>query len=135
MDSPYQVTALSPIRKVIAARMTEACQTILLFRLMADLEADAINAMLSRLRTQYPDAKVSLNNLLLKACALAMIEVPARNVQFAEKEIRCLQNAYIGIIVAIEGGIATPVLRNVETKSILSISREVNGLAARAQNG
>lgn len=132
MAEPYAVIALSPLRKVIAARMVEAKRTIPHFRLAADIELDALLDLRRELREQNTDAALSLNDLLIKACASALIDTPAVNIQWVDGEIHQYRAADISVVTAIEGGLSTPIIRSAESKTIWEISREVKELAARA---
>lgn len=111
--------------------MTQAKQTIPHFRMVADLEVDALIALRKQL-CEYPFEGVSLNTLIVKACATALMEVPALNVQWAEGEIHQYHSADIAIVTALPDSISTPIVRNADTKSIWEIGRESKTLAARA---
>jgi pyruvate dehydrogenase E2 component (dihydrolipoamide acetyltransferase) len=132
MNEDYLVRPLSPMRKVIAARMSEAKRTIPHFRLMADIEVDALVARRTELRQARPGMALSLNDLLIKACAQALMDVPEVNVQWADNELHQFASADISIVTAVEGGLATPIVRKAQLKSIWEISAEVKDLAARA---
>jgi pyruvate dehydrogenase E2 component (dihydrolipoamide acetyltransferase) len=132
MNDAYTVTALSPIRKIIAARMAEAKRTIPHFRLTIDTEVDALLELRKELREHKPDADISLNDLLIKACATALMDVPAINVQWADTVLHQYRAADISVVTAVEGGLSTPIVRSAESKSIWEISREVKELSARA---
>jgi pyruvate dehydrogenase E2 component (dihydrolipoamide acetyltransferase) len=132
MAERYTVTALSPLRKIIAARMAEALRTIPHFRLTADLEVGALIALRRELCEQSDDGRLSLNDLLIKACAAALLDAPAINVQWAEKEIHQYHAADISVVTAVEGGLTTPIIRNTDTKSVWEISREVKEMTSRA---
>jgi pyruvate dehydrogenase E2 component (dihydrolipoyllysine-residue acetyltransferase) len=132
MNENYLVRPLSPMRKVIAARMSEAKRTIPHFRLMADIEVDALLARRTQLCRARPGIPLSLNDLLIKAAAHALTEVPEVNVQWAENELHQFASADISIVTAVEGGLTTPIVRKAQLKSIWEISAEVKDLAARA---
>src|SRR5580692_7326 len=100
MAEGYTVVSLSPLRKIIASRMTEAKRTIPHFRLVADIEVDALLDVRAGLRRQRPDLKVTLNDLLLKVCADALIEHPAINIQWSDEGIRRYRAADISVITA-----------------------------------
>jgi pyruvate dehydrogenase E2 component (dihydrolipoamide acetyltransferase) len=129
----YTVIPLSPIRKVIAARMTEAKQTIPHFRLSVNLEVDALLELRKELQGANPEEKLSLNDLLVKACAMALMDTPGVNVQWAQDEIHQYRAADISVVTAIEGGgLSTPIIRSAESKTVWEISREVKALITRA---
>lgn len=133
MAEAYTSVALSPIRKVIAARMTEATRTIPHFRASVDVEMDALIGVRVGLRRERPHEHVSLNDLLIKACAAALIETPAINVQWADTEIRQFTSADISVVTALPGGgLSTPIIRNADCKSIWAIAGEVRELGERA---
>jgi pyruvate dehydrogenase E2 component (dihydrolipoamide acetyltransferase) len=132
MKEDYVVRPLSPMRRIIAARMSEAKRTIPHFRLTADIEVDALLARRRELREARPGTALSLNDLLIKACAQALMEVPEVNVQWVEDELRQFASADISIVTAVEGGLATPIVRKAQAKSVWEISAEAKELAARA---
>jgi pyruvate dehydrogenase E2 component (dihydrolipoamide acetyltransferase) len=126
----YTVTTLSPIRKVIAARMSEATRSIPHFRLVADIDADPLIEFRKQLREGKPGADLSLTVLLTKACASALTEVPELNVQWAGKALHQYRAADTSVVMAIEGGVATPVVRRANTKSVWEIAQELRELAS-----
>jgi pyruvate dehydrogenase E2 component (dihydrolipoamide acetyltransferase) len=128
----YTATKLSSMRKAIAARMTEAKQTIPHFRLVADIEVDAILDLRKELNARHANARLSLNDMLLKACASALMDVPAVNVQWIEGEIRQFHAADISVVTAVEDGLLTPIIRGAESKTTWQISDEVKELTSRA---
>jgi pyruvate dehydrogenase E2 component (dihydrolipoamide acetyltransferase) len=132
MAEAYTLVPLSPLRKVIAARMVEAKRTIPHFRLVADLEVDALLELRRELNDQSSEVRLSLNDLLIKACALALKEAPDVNVQWAEDGIHRYHHADISIVTAIDGGLATPIICHAESKTVWEIAREARALAARA---
>jgi pyruvate dehydrogenase E2 component (dihydrolipoamide acetyltransferase) len=132
MAEPYTVIPLSPLRKVIAARMTEAKRTIPHFRLTCDLEMDALMGLRKALRERDPDTHPSLNDFLIKACATALMDTPALNIQWVEGQVHQYRTADISVVTALEGGLSTPIIRSANSKTIWEISREVKELAARA---
>jgi pyruvate dehydrogenase E2 component (dihydrolipoamide acetyltransferase) len=132
MTESYVAMTLSPLRRIIATRMTEATRTIPHFRLVGDVEVDAMLALRRRLRHADSQANVSLNDLIIKACACALMEVPAINVQWVEDEIRQFRSADISVVTAIAGGLSTPIIRGAQSKTVLEIAREVRALTARA---
>jgi pyruvate dehydrogenase E2 component (dihydrolipoamide acetyltransferase) len=132
MPDAYEVVPLSPLRKVIAARMVEAKRTIPHFRISTAVTFDALIELRRQLRAQAEDCPLSLNDMLLKACAAALMDVPGVNVQWAEQELHQYRSADISVVTAIEGGLATPILRNAEAKTVWQIAREVRDLTTRA---
>lgn len=132
MAETYKVSPLSPVRKMIAARMTEAVTTIPHFRLVADIKADVLLQLRKELKASNPAEAPSVNDLIIKACASALMDTPAVNVQWADGEIRQFGTADISVVTAIEGGLSTPIVRQAESKSVWEIAREVKQLTERA---
>ncbi len=139
-DAPYEEVPLDSMRRTIAARLVEAKQTIPHFYLTADIELDRLvklredaNAAAPKGEDGAPAFKLSLNDFLIKAWALAMQRVPAANAVFAEDRILRFRHSDIGVAVALENGLLTPVIRRTETKSLTAISAEMADLATRAR--
>lgn len=135
MPESHTVIPLSPLRKVISARMTEAKRTIPHFRIVADIEMDALLTMRDNTNVTRADAKVSVNDCVVKACASALMEHPGVNIQFTGDAIHQYHNADISVVIAIDGGLTTPVIRQANKKSVREIAAEVKTLAARAAKG
>ena len=93
MREAYTVTPLSPMRRAIATRMSESKRTIPHFRLVTDIQIDELRAQRQELLQRRPDHHLSLNDLLIKACAQALTDIPEVNVQWAEKELHCFHTA------------------------------------------
>lgn len=134
-ENDVQVKALTPLRKIIAARMTEAKQTIPHYRVTMAICMDAVIAARTKLNVANPSQKVSLNDFVIKACANALMAMPEMNCQFVGGEIHQYSQADISIVVAVDGGLSTPVLREANNKSLQKISSEVKVLADRAAQG
>jgi len=135
MTPDYHVIPLSPLRKIIAARMTEAKHSIPHFRIAADIEMDAVLSVRKQLNADDPENSVSVNDFIIKACAAALMERPAINIQLIGNEIHQYQQADISVVIAVDGGLSTPVIRNANGKSVQDIAAEVKTLAARAAAG
>src|SRR6267142_1802237 len=101
MPEPYTAIRLSPLRKVIAARMTEAKQTIPHYRLVADLEMDELLALRAAFNAAHPDVKASVNDCLIKACAFALMKHPDVNSQLVGEEVHQYHNADISVVVSV----------------------------------
>jgi len=136
----YEEVPLDSMRRTIAARLTEAKQTIPHFYLTADVEIGRLivmreeaNAAAPQDKEGQPAFKLSLNDFIIKAWAAALQRVPAANAVFAEDRILRFQHADIGVAVALDGGLITPVVRNAEAKSLTAISAEMRDLAERAR--
>lgn len=128
-------TPLSGMRQTIAKRLKEAKLDAPHFRLVADARADALLAARRDYNAAHGDTAVSVNDLLLKACAVALIEVPACNVQFDGSMLRRFRNADIAMAVALDAGLITPIVRAVNLKSAAEIAAATRDLVARARAG
>jgi len=135
VTNSYRTISLSPLRKIIAARMTEAKQTIPHYRLSVDIEMDALLALRKHFNADQPNSKVSVNDVIIKACANALMEKPAINSQLVGDEIHQYQQADIAIVMAVEGGLSTPIVRHANEKNVQEIALEVKDLASRATVG
>ncbi|MCA3442470.1 MAG: pyruvate dehydrogenase complex dihydrolipoamide acetyltransferase [Rhodobacter sp.] len=134
-DRSYDVIQLDGMRKTIAARLTEAKQTIPHFYLRRSVQLDALLAFRETLNKQLESRsiKLSVNDFIIKACALALQQVPDANAVWAGDRIFRLRPSDVAVAVAIEGGLFTPVLRDAHQKSISTLSAEMKDLAARAR--
>jgi pyruvate dehydrogenase E2 component (dihydrolipoamide acetyltransferase) len=134
-DRNYEVVQLDGMRKTIAARLTEAKQTIPHFYLRRSVQLDALLAFRETLNKQLESRsiKLSVNDFIIKACALALQQVPDANAVWAGDRIFRLKPSDVAVAVAIEGGLFTPVLRDAHQKSISTLSAEMKDLAARAR--
>jgi pyruvate dehydrogenase E2 component (dihydrolipoamide acetyltransferase) len=139
-DVPFEEVPLDGMRKTIATRLAQAKQTIPHFYLTADVEIGALlklreqaNAGAPKDKGGNPAFRLSVNDLIIKAWAAALLRVPAANAVWAEDRILRFQHADIGIAVAIEGGLITPIVRQADTKALSAISAEMKDLAARAR--
>jgi pyruvate dehydrogenase E2 component (dihydrolipoamide acetyltransferase) len=126
---------LDGMRRTIAARLTEAKQTIPHFYLRRDIRLDALLAFRSQLNTvlEARKVKLSVNDFVIKACALALQQVPNANAIWAGDRIVKLKPSDVAVAVAIEGGLFTPVLKDAHLKSLSALSSEMKDLAARAR--
>jgi pyruvate dehydrogenase E2 component (dihydrolipoamide acetyltransferase) len=134
-DRNYEVVQLDGMRKTIAARLTEAKQTIPHFYLRRSVQLDALLAFRETLNMQLESRsiKLSVNDFIIKACALALQQVPDANAVWAGDRIFRLKPSDVAVAVAIEGGLFTPVLRDAHQKSISTLSAEMKDLAGRAR--
>jgi pyruvate dehydrogenase E2 component (dihydrolipoamide acetyltransferase) len=136
----YEEVPLDSMRRTIATRLVEAKQTIPHFYLTADLDAGRLiamreeaNAAAPKDKSGQPAFKLSLNDFIIKAWAAALQRIPTANAVWAGDRILRFRNSDIGIAVALEGGLITPVVRNAESKSVTAISAEMRDLADRAR--
>ncbi|HKA71754.1 MAG TPA: pyruvate dehydrogenase complex dihydrolipoamide acetyltransferase [Xanthobacteraceae bacterium] len=133
-DTPYEEVPLDNMRRTIAARLTEAVQTIPHFHLTLDVELDRLLALRAEANAAAPEgAKLSVNDFVIKALALALQRVPAANAVWAEDRILRFRQSDIGIAVALDGGLITPIIRQAEAKSLSAIAAEMRDLSARAR--
>ena len=132
----YTEVPLDGMRKTIAARLTEAKQTIPHFYLRRDIHLDKLLDFRSQLNAQLSarGVKLSVNDFIIKACALALQQVPAANAVWAGDRILQLTPSDVAVAVAIEGGLFTPVLKDAETKTLSALSAEMKDLATRARD-
>ena len=136
-EIPHEVVKLSNMRKTIARRLTESKQQIPHIYLTVDIQLDALLKLRSELNAglEARDIKLSVNDLLIKALAHALIEVPECNVSFAGDNLLKYSRADISVAVSIPGGLITPIIVNADGKSVSAISTEMKDLAARAKDG
>jgi pyruvate dehydrogenase E2 component (dihydrolipoamide acetyltransferase) len=139
-DTPFEEVPLDGMRKTIAARLLQAKQTIPHFYLSADIDIGRLlalreeaNAAAPKDKDGKPAFRLSVNDLVIKGWAAALQRVPAANAVWAEDRILRLRHSDIGVAVALEGGLITPIIRAAETKSLTAISSEMRALAERAR--
>jgi pyruvate dehydrogenase E2 component (dihydrolipoamide acetyltransferase) len=136
----YEEVPLDGMRRTIAARLTQAA-SVPHFYLMSDVVIDRLLALREEAnkaapqdQTGNPQFKLSVNDFVVRALALALQRVPAANAVWAGDRILRFKHSDIGVAVALDGGLITPVIRNAETKSLTAISAEVKDLSARARD-
>ena len=129
-----RVVKASPMRKTIARRLTESKQTVPHFYLTIDIDAGPMIAARRQMNGALEGEKVSFNDLVLKACALALRKVPECNASWMGDAIHYHQVVDISVAVSVPDGLVTPVVRDADRKGVLAISREVRELAARARD-
>ncbi|WP_298256645.1 pyruvate dehydrogenase complex dihydrolipoamide acetyltransferase [uncultured Litoreibacter sp.] len=132
----FEELPLDGMRKTIAARLTEAKQSVPHFYLRRDIQLDALLKFRSTLNKQLEPRgiKLSVNDFIIKACALALQQVPEANAVWAGDRTLSLTPSDVAVAVAIEGGLFTPVLKDAEMKSLSSLSTEMKDLASRARD-
>ena len=135
-DREFTEIHLDGMRKTIAARLTEAKQTIPHFYLRRDIKIDNLLSFRGQLNKQLESRgiKLSVNDFIIKACALALQTVPAANAVWASDRVLQLTPSDVAVAVAIEGGLFTPVLKDAEQKSLSTLSAEMKDLATRARS-
>ena len=130
----YDLEPLDGMRRVIASRLTESARDVPHFPLNIDLEIDALLAMRKELNSQAPEGvKISVNDMLIRACAIALKQVPEANASFTPDGIAYHHNADVAVAVAIDGGLITPIVREAQNKGLSIISVEMKDLAGRAR--
>ena len=132
----YEEISLNGMRKTIAARLTEAKQSIPHFYLRRDIQLDALMQFRAELNKQLEPrgVKLSVNDFIIKACALALQQVPEANAVWAGDRLFKLKPSDVAVAVAIDGGLFTPVLKDAEVKSLSALSAEMKDLATRARD-
>ncbi len=135
-DREYQEIALNGMRKTIAARLTEAKQSIPHFYLRRDIRIDALlqGRTLINKQLEARGLKVSVNDFIIKACAMALQTVPKANSIWANDRVFQLKPSDVAVAVAVDDGLFTPVIKDAETKSLSQLSVEMKDLAGRARN-
>ena len=136
-DIPHEVVKLSNMRKTIARRLTESKQTVPHIYLTVDVRLDALLKLRGELNASLEarGIKLSVNDMLIKALALALVQVPKCNVSFAGDNMLQYARADISVAVSVPTGLITPIIVDAANKSLSKISTEVAELAARAKDG
>ena len=132
----YKAVSLDGMRRVIADRLTEAKQTIPHFYLRRDIQLDSLLKLRSEINTglEARGVKLSVNDFIIKACAMALQSVPAANAVWAGDRVLQMEASDISVAVAIEGGLFTPVLLDADSKSLSKLAVEMKDLATRARS-
>jgi pyruvate dehydrogenase E2 component (dihydrolipoamide acetyltransferase) len=132
----YEEVKLDGMRRTVAARLTEAKQTIPHFYLRRDIKLDALMAFRGQLNKQLESrgVKLSVNDFIIKACANALQQVPAANAVWAGDRMLRLTPSDVAVAVAVDGGLFTPVLKDAHQKSLSALSAEMKDLARRARD-
>jgi len=132
----FEEVKLDGMRKTVAARLTEAKQTIPHFYLRRDIKLDALLKFRSQLNKQLEGrgVKLSVNDFIIKACALALQSVPDANAVWAGDRMLKLKPSDVAVAVAVDGGLFTPVLKDADMKSLSALSSEMKDLATRARD-
>lgn len=146
MRSPSEFTKIpnNNMRKVIARRLTESKQTVPHFYLTVDCELDRLlevrkeinfDAEATAGKDKKPAYKLSVNDFVIKATALALKKIPTANASWTDEAILQYNNIDVSVAVAIDGGLITPIVKNADQKTVITISNEMKDLAARAKTG
>ncbi|KJF70850.1 dihydrolipoamide acetyltransferase family protein [Agrobacterium arsenijevicii] len=140
-EGSYEQVAHTNMRRTIARRLVEAKSTVPHFYLTVDCNIDALLKLRTELNASAPVVdgktayKLSVNDMVIKAYALALAAVPNANVSWTDETLLMHRHADIGVAVSVPGGLITPIIRSAETKSLSAISREMKELAGRAKDG
>jgi len=128
------------MRKTIARRLQESKQFVPHFYLTVDCDIDRLLKMREEINAGAPKEgkgayKLSVNDFIIKACAIALRQVPAANASWSDEGVKMYKSSDISVAVAIPNGLITPIIRRAEDKRLSDISNEMKGLAARAKDG
>ncbi len=137
-EGTYDIVPHDGMRKIIAQRLQESKQTVPHFYLTLDCELDALLAIRQTMNARSPKEgpgayKISVNDFIIKAMAMALQRVPAANATWTQAGMLLHRHSDVGVAVAIEGGLFTPVIRKAETKGLAEISAEMKDMAGRAR--
>ena len=134
---PFETIGLSNMRRTIARRLTDAKRTVPHIYLTVDIGIDALLKLRAELNRSLDErgVKLSVNDMLLKAQAAALMEVPSCNVQFTGEALIRFRRCDIAVAVSVPGGLITPVVTSADAKSLSAIATEMKDLAARARTG
>jgi pyruvate dehydrogenase E2 component (dihydrolipoamide acetyltransferase) len=132
----YDLVPLSGMKKTVARRMTDSFRDVPHFPLTVDLEIDALLAARSRINAllETDKVKVSVNDMVIKAAASALMRVPDANASYTPQGIARHHHADVAVAVAVEDGLITPIVRAAETKGLAQIAAEMKDLAERARS-
>jgi pyruvate dehydrogenase E2 component (dihydrolipoamide acetyltransferase) len=132
--SPYRDEPATEMRRTIARRLVTSIGPVPHFFLTSEIEMDRAAEMRKGINALDPDLKISVNDIIIKVVASALVQHPAVNSSFQDKFIRYYERADIGVAVAVEDGLITPVIRSADQKSLSQIAAEVRELAERARS-
>ena len=135
-DREFKEVDLNSMRKTVAKRLTEAKQNVPHFYLRKEIKIDQLLQVRSRLNAHLAEKnnKLSINDFIIKSCALALQSIPTANAIWAEDKILQLKPSDIAVAVSVEDGLFTPVIRDADTKSLSNISKEMKELAEKARS-
>jgi len=136
MLPPHEAVPNTNMRKTIAKRLTESARDVPHFNVLADVEIDALLAMRKQLNEREgADYKISVNDMVIKATALALTRVPDCNVAYTDTAVLKFSQVDMAMAVAIDGGLITPIIKNCAAKGLATISKEAKELAGKAREG
>ncbi len=134
-NPPYTERPLTAMRRVIARRLTESKQTVPHFYLTVDCEIDELLKFRAELNAKSDAYRISVNDFVIRAAALALRQVPAANASWSDEAILLWDSVDIAVAVALEDGLITPIVKNADRKGLAAIANETKDLAARARAG
>ena len=126
---------LSGMRRTIATRLQSSKQEAPHYRVLIECEMDRLLALREKINDAHKEVRVSVNDLIVKAAASALVRVPACNIQFDGETVRTFDHAHVCVAVALENGLITPRVDNADLKGLLSISQEIKTLVTKAKAG
>jgi pyruvate dehydrogenase E2 component (dihydrolipoamide acetyltransferase) len=132
-SSAYRDEPVSQMRQTIARRLVTSLGPVPHFFLTSEIDMERAADLRRSINELYPDTKLSINDIIIKVTAAALMQHPQVNASFQDKTIRLYEHADIGVAVATDNGLITPVVRSADLKSLLEIASEVRELAARAR--
>jgi pyruvate dehydrogenase E2 component (dihydrolipoamide acetyltransferase) len=132
---PYKLVPNSGVRKVIARRLLESKQTVPHFYLTIDCELDALLTLRKQINETADGFKLSVNDFIIKATAVALAKYPGANVSWTDDNVVQYERADVSVAVATPSGLITPIIKDAANKSLKDISNEMKDLAARAKEG
>jgi pyruvate dehydrogenase E2 component (dihydrolipoamide acetyltransferase) len=133
-DTPYTEIPMTGMRRTVARRMVEAKTTVPHFYLTVDCDIDPLMRMRSEL-AEAGGAKLSVNDFIIKAAALALRKIPRANASYSDEAILLWNEVNVAVAVALDDGLITPIVKNADTKRLPEISAEMRDLGARARSG
>jgi pyruvate dehydrogenase E2 component (dihydrolipoamide acetyltransferase) len=134
-NPPYTERPLTAMRRVIARRLTESKQTVPHFYLTVDCEIDELLKFRTELNAKSDAYRISVNDFVIRAAALALRQVPAANASWSDEAILLWESVDIAVAVALDDGLITPIVKNADRKGLATIANETKDLAARAREG
>jgi pyruvate dehydrogenase E2 component (dihydrolipoamide acetyltransferase) len=135
LQLPHRIEPLSRMRQTIAGRLSEAKRTVPHFYLTVECEMDELLKLKAQLQAHVTDAKLSINDFIIKAAASALKKVPAVNVSYDVGGLVHYETIDVSVAVTTPGGLVTPIVKNAETRGIADISASMRDLASRARGG
>jgi pyruvate dehydrogenase E2 component (dihydrolipoamide acetyltransferase) len=132
-ENPSESIAMTGMRRTIASRLSKSKLESPHFRVAVDVEVDALNALRKQINAEHPGVKVSVNDFVIKAVAMALVKHPQCNIQFDGDVISQFRHADVSVAVAMDAGLITPIVRTADTKSLVAISSEMRQLATKAK--